>query len=80
MRVLCDRGIAGAAATRTFPHRWPPPTDCAANVASGRDTEENGRWWSGVGVGLGIQSNPPNCYCVFVLHKSIHNVNVMTML
>ena len=87
MRVLCDRGIAGAATTSDLSpsqsrhrHRWPPPTDCVANVASGRDTEENGRWRSGVGVGLGIQSNPPNCYCVFVLHKSIHNVNVMTML
>ena len=70
MRVLCDRGIAGAATMSNLSpshcrhrHRWPPPTDCAANVASGRDTEESGRWRSGVGVGLGIQRSPPHCFC-----------------
>ena len=84
MRVLCDRGIVGAAATSDLSpsqirhrHRWPTPTNCAANIASGRDTEENGRWRSGVGMGLGIQSSPPNCYCGFVLHKSIHNVRAL---
>ena len=73
MRVLCDRGIAGAATTSDLSpsqsrhrHRWPPPTDCAANVASGRNTEENGRWPVGCGCGYRDTKQPSQlllCFC-----------------